>query len=171
MTRLLSLVCFAALIGCAATAGTASYEGMQGDYLHSAPVDTGVGSAVGNDPSSPNPGANGVNGAVLDRAAFVRAVLRENPSIEIGSAGLARRARASSSGNWCAFEDPMVELGLAPLSDRSVEKRRSGTRSASVRSFSWFGKRSLEASAAAADSGRLQERLRGDASGARADRR
>ena len=113
--RLLSLVFFAAPIGCAATA-----------------------LAVEHSPQ----------GAVLDRAAFVRAVLRANPSIESARQGWrAALGRVRQAG---AFEDPMVDVGLAPLSIGS-SKASLGYEVGISQKLPWFGKRSLEVSAAAAE--------------------
>jgi cobalt-zinc-cadmium efflux system outer membrane protein len=156
MTRLvlLSLVCFAAPIGCAATAGSAASTGMQADYRSSL-----VSTAPG---PTPAPGANvavhdddhghdhgrGPDGAVLDRAAFVRAVLRANPSIESARQGWrAALARVRQAG---PFEDPMVELGVAPLSIGS-SRASLGYELGISQKLPWFGKRSLEASAAASE--------------------
>ncbi|HEX7672283.1 MAG TPA: TolC family protein, partial [Polyangiaceae bacterium] len=161
MTRLcfLSLVCFAAPIGCAATAGSASYGGMQADYRHSL-ASSAPGSAPGPAPgSAPTPAVDpddehghehgrGQDGAVLERATFVRAVLRANPSIEAARQGWrAALARVRQAG---AFEDPMVDLGVAPLSIGS-SKASLGYEVGISQKLPWFGKRSLEASAAAAE--------------------
>src|SRR5688500_6963955 len=58
--------------------------------------------------------ANVVAGSVLHRAAYVRAVLQSNPSVESARHGI--RAALARAGQTGTFEDPMVELGLAPLS-------------------------------------------------------
>src|SRR5262249_11381263 len=89
-----------------------------------------------------------LNGPVLERAAFVRAVLHANPSIESARQGYrAALARVTQSG---AFEDPMVDLGVAPLSIGS-SKARFGYEVEISQKLPWFGKRSLASSAAAAE--------------------
>ena len=78
---------------------------------------------------------------MLDRAVYVRAVLRRNRSIE--SARQAWRgaiARVRQSG---AFEDPMVTLEVAPLSIGSSSARFGWTGMVSQR-LPWPGKLSLE---------------------------
>ncbi|MGO9835003.1 MAG: TolC family protein [Polyangiaceae bacterium] len=82
-----------------------------------------------------------LSGPVLDRAAYVRAVLRRSRSIE--SARQAWRgaiARVRQSG---AFEDPMVALEVAPLSIGSSSARLGWTGMVSQR-LPWPGKLSLE---------------------------
>src|SRR5689334_2711095 len=55
-----------------------------------------------------------VRAPVLGRDAFVRAVLERNPTLEAARHGFrAAVARVRQSG---AFDDPMLELGVAPLS-------------------------------------------------------
>lgn len=54
-----------------------------------------------------------LSGPVLDRAAYVRAVLRRSRSIE--SARQAWRAAIARVRQAGAFEDPMVSLEVAPL--------------------------------------------------------
>src|SRR3954466_13906814 len=65
---------------------------------------------------APVPGVERALGAghVLERAQFVREVLRRNPSLESAQSGFrAALARLRQAGT---FEDPMVEVGVAPLS-------------------------------------------------------
>jgi outer membrane protein TolC len=84
----------------------------------------------------------------LDRAAYVRAVLRENPGIEAARQGWrAAVARIRQAGR---LEDPMVDVGFAPLSIGSSEAR-FGYEVSVTQKLPWFGKRSLEADAAAAE--------------------
>jgi outer membrane protein, heavy metal efflux system len=144
MLRLLSLLCFAAPIGCGATAGTASYGSLHADYQRSLPPASASGSTGGSNPALERTS----NARVLDRAAFVRAVLRQNPSIESARQGWrAALARVRQAG---AFEDPMVDLGLAPLSIGS-SNARVGYEVGVSQKLPWFGKRSFEAAAAAAE--------------------
>ena len=84
---------------------------------------------------------------VLERAAFVRAVLQRNPSIEAARLGWrAALARARQAG---ALEDPMIDLGVAPLSIGSAEAPFGFAASLSQK-LPWFGKRALESAASAA---------------------
>jgi cobalt-zinc-cadmium efflux system outer membrane protein len=127
------------LLGCAATAGNTSYETARAEYAHSA-------SATAQ--SVPNDRAIGLEAAVLDRRAYVRAVLERNPSLESARQGWrAALSRVSQSGS---FEDPMLDLGVAPLSIGS-SKAPLGYEVGISQKLPWFGKRGLEASAAAAE--------------------
>jgi len=93
-------------------------------------------------------GGRELSGAVLERAAFVRAVLKNNPTIESARQGVAAaRARVRQSG---VFEDPMVDVGVAPLSIVS-SKAPFGYELAVSQKLPWFGKRSLETAMASAD--------------------
>jgi outer membrane protein, heavy metal efflux system len=84
----------------------------------------------------------------LERSAFVRAVLDANPSLEMGrSAVQAARARARQAG---AFEDPMLELGLAPLSIAAPDVP-VGYELMISQKLPWFGKRRLELALADAE--------------------
>lgn len=123
--------------GCGA-AGSTSYERLSTAYDHpaqQAPMDH-------TDPAS------SVDGPALDRARFVQAVLRRNPSIE--SARQAFRAALSRVRQAGAFEDPMVDLGVAPLSFGS-SRARVGYQVGISQRLPWFGKRGLEAAAAEAE--------------------
>jgi len=85
---------------------------------------------------------------VLGRAAFVNAVLRRNPTIESARHGWsAALARVRQAGT---LEDPMIDLGIAPLSIGSAEAPFGFEASVSQK-LPWFGKRSLEAAARAAE--------------------
>jgi outer membrane protein, heavy metal efflux system len=86
--------------------------------------------------------------AVLERSAYVRAVLRANPSIEAARQGWrAALARERQAG---AFEDPMIDLGMAPLSIGSSSARFGYELGISQR-LPWFGKRALERDVMAAE--------------------
>jgi outer membrane protein, heavy metal efflux system len=86
-------------------------------------------------------------GPVLDRAEYIRAVLRSNPTIESARQGWrAALSRVKQSGT---FDDPMVDLGVAPLSIGS--RAPFGYELMISQHLPWFGKRSLEASAATAE--------------------
>jgi cobalt-zinc-cadmium efflux system outer membrane protein len=127
------------LSACATTAGSASYETSRAEYDHSIS-------------HAPRPGrddvAVGLKGAVLDRRAYVRAVLDRNPTVESARQGWrAALSRVQQSGT---FEDPMIDLGLAPLSIGS-SKARFGYQVQISQRLPWFGKRGFEASAAAAE--------------------
>jgi outer membrane protein TolC len=137
-------VCLAAPLGCAATAGSASFQGIPANSQSSPAASAASVSA----PAKTLPAGRDESGAVLDRAGFVRAVLRANPSIESARQGWrAALARVRQAG---AFEDPVVELGMAPLSMGS-SKAPLGYEVGISQKLPWFGKRSLEASAAAAE--------------------
>ncbi|HEX4476577.1 MAG TPA: TolC family protein [Polyangiaceae bacterium] len=140
--RLLSLVWIAAPFGCATTAGTASYGRLHAAYERSL-------SSEDSRSTTSNSSIERLSHApTLDRAAFVRAVLRQNPSIESARQGWrAALARVRQAG---AFEDPMVDLAIAPLSIGS-SNARAGYEVGISQKLPWFGKRTFEASAAAAE--------------------
>jgi cobalt-zinc-cadmium efflux system outer membrane protein len=117
------------LLGCATT-GAESYDSMR------AAADRGVA----DDRQQAEDDAS-LSGSVLDRAAYVRAVLRRSRSIESArQAWRAAIARVRQSG---AFEDPMVTLEVAPLSIGSSSARFGWTGMVSQR-LPWPGKLSLE---------------------------
>jgi outer membrane protein, heavy metal efflux system len=127
------------LPACAGTAGSSHYEAVSASYERSA-------SALMARGASQQDGLP--RGQVLERAAFVRAVLARNPSIESARQGWhAALGRERQAG---AFDDPMVELQLAPLSVPS-SKAPLGYEVMVSQMLPWFGKRSLDASAAAAE--------------------
>lgn len=125
------------LAGCA-TAGSASYDPLRADYDRAA---------------SPRPAEQAEDeralvGSVLERAAFVRAVLHRNPTIESSrQAWRAALARVRQSG---AFEDPMVDVSIAPLSIASSRVRFGANVGISQR-LPWFGKRGLDSAVASAE--------------------
>jgi outer membrane protein, heavy metal efflux system len=139
--------CSFVLGGCATTAGSARYESLSADVGHSLA------------PSAPAR-AELARATQLDRAAFVRAVLASNPSIESArQSWRAALARVRQSGS---FDDPMVELELAPLSIAS-SKAPLGYQAMVSQRLPWFGKRSLDAAVAAAEA----EAVKSDFEGAR----
>ena len=92
--------------------------------------------------------ASGLQSPALDRRAFVRAVLERNPTIESARQGWrAALSRISQAGT---FDDPMIDLGVAPLSFDS-SKAPFGYEMGVSQHLPWFGKRGLEVSAAAAE--------------------
>ncbi len=103
---------------------------------------TASGFASTADDSAGSPAADqALNGPVLDRSAYVRAVLDRSRSIESArQAWRAAIARVRQSG---AFEDPMVTLEVAPLSIGSSSARFGWTGMVSQR-LPWPGKLSLE---------------------------
>ena len=126
------------LFGCATTAGGASHQTARTDYDHSGAAPRSV----------PSDTTLGLKASALDRRAYVRAVLERNPSIESARQGWrAALSRVSQAG---AFEDPMIDLGIAPLSIGS-SKAPLGYEVGITQKLPWFGKRGLEASAAAAE--------------------
>src|SRR5450631_1231302 len=94
-----------AVSGCATTAGSGSCETSSGDYARCA-------SHTSRPPR--DDAAIGLNAVALERRAYVRAVLERNPTIESARQGWrAALSRVQQSGT---FEDPMIDLGVAPLS-------------------------------------------------------
>jgi outer membrane protein TolC len=123
--------------GCAARGG--EYEPARVATLD-APGPTGDAPASGEDAALTAP--------VLDRASYVRAVLRRNPSVEAARAGWrAAVAREKQAGT---LADPTIGVELAPLSLGSGSARLGYVVEVSQR-LPWPGKRSLEASAARAE--------------------
>jgi outer membrane protein, heavy metal efflux system len=85
--------------------------------------------------------AQGQEAPTLELAAYVRAVLEANPTIEAArSAERAARARVRRAG---AFEDPMIELGAAPLSFASSHGP-IGYELGISQKLPWFGTRAAE---------------------------
>ncbi len=88
-------------------------------------------------------------GPELGRAAYIRAVLHRNPSIESARQGWrAAIARVHQAG---ALEDPMVNVEVAPLSIGSSSARVGYTAMISQR-LPWPGKLSLDETVARAES-------------------
>ena len=94
-----------------------------------------------------------IQGSTLDRAQFVRAVLEQNPSLESGRQAV--RAAAARGRQAGVFDDPMVDLGLAPLSLGS-SKAPVGYEVTLSQRLPWFGKRALEATQANAETAAAQ---------------
>jgi cobalt-zinc-cadmium efflux system outer membrane protein len=117
------------LLGCATT-GTESYDAMRAE------PDRGVA-----DERQQAQDDASLSGPVLERTAYVRAVLRRNRSIE--SARQAWRAAIARVHEAGAFEDPMVTLEVAPLSIGSSNARFGWNGMVSQR-LPWPGKLSLE---------------------------
>jgi cobalt-zinc-cadmium efflux system outer membrane protein len=125
------------LLGCSASAGSATYRSLQSTYPRSEPLST-----------SPAEDTRLLSGPALERASFVRAVLERNPSIEAARQGWrAALARLRQAGT---LEDPMLDVSVAPLSIASSEARL-GFEATLSQKLPWWGKRSLEASASAAE--------------------
>jgi cobalt-zinc-cadmium efflux system outer membrane protein len=104
--------------------------------------------SVSREPAPAATATDRLRGPVLDRAAYVREVLRSNPSIESARHGWrAAVARVRQAG---ALDDPMLEVGLAPLSITS-SRAPLGYDVALRQRLPWFGKRSLEGSVALAE--------------------
>lgn len=140
--RLLSLIWIAAPFGCAATASSTSSGTLHAEYGYPLP-------ARASESTTSNAALEPLSNApALDRSAFVRTVLRQNPSVEAALQGWrAALARVRRAG---AFEDPMVDLGIAPLSIRS-SNARAGYEVGISQKLPWFGKRAVETAAAAAE--------------------
>jgi outer membrane protein TolC len=89
-----------------------------------------------------------VRAPLLEREDFVRAVLERNPMLEAARHGMrAAAARVRQAGN---FEDPMVDLGVAPLSI-APSRAAVGFEVGVSQKLPWFGKRGLETAASQAD--------------------
>jgi outer membrane protein TolC len=87
-------------------------------------------------------------GPVLERAAYVRAVLHRNRSLEAArQAWAATLARSRETG---VLDDPMIEGGIAPLSIGSSTARFGWEGTISQR-LPWPGKQSLDEAAARAE--------------------
>jgi len=128
-----------ALCGCATSIGRASYPSSP-----AAQPQLPAASALNRAPDS---GAL-LHAAVLDRPSYVRAVLAHNPTIEAARQGVrAALARVRQTGS---FEDPMLDLGIAPLSLGSA-RAPFGYEVGLSQRLPWFGKRGLETSAASAE--------------------
>lgn len=143
-----AIVGFVFLNGCAATAGTAASGSLQADYDRALPAreSSPERPLISTATTGQAPGAGAE--PALARASYVQAVLRSNPSIESARQGWrAALARVRQAG---VFDDPMVDLGIAPLSIGSSEAR-VGYEVGISQKLPWFGKRSLEASVAAAE--------------------
>jgi outer membrane protein, heavy metal efflux system len=92
--------------------------------------------------------ANTPHGAVLNRAEYVRAVLQNNPTIEAARQG--RRAALARVRQAGSLEDPMIDVGVAPLSIGS-SKAPLGYEIAVSQKLPWFGKQSLEEATSTAE--------------------
>ncbi|HEX8796098.1 MAG TPA: TolC family protein [Polyangiaceae bacterium] len=122
----------------ATSACSGSYAAMREDVDRAAPP---VQSAQADDERT-------LSGPVLDRAAYVRAVLHRNTSIEAARQGWrAAVARVRATGT---LDDPTVDLGLAPLSVGSSSAPLGWTASISQR-LPWPGKLGFEESVAKAE--------------------
>jgi outer membrane protein TolC len=110
--------------------------------------------------STPSSGASDVEGApsvsdeavlagpVLERAAYVRAVLHRNRSLEAArQAWTAALARSRETG---VLDDPMIDLGIAPLS-MGASNVRVGWEATISQRLPWPGKLSFDEAAARAD--------------------
>ena len=145
--RALAVALASLVVGCATT-GRDSYVALRSDVDHADVVDT---RAQAEDERA-------LNGPVLERAAYVRAVLRRNPSIEAARHGWrAAVARVRQSG---ALEDPMVSLEVAPLSIGSSTARLGYTAAISQR-VPWPGKLGFEESLARAEAGAARSDFEG----------
>jgi outer membrane protein TolC len=123
-------------MGCVTT-GIESYDSMRAE------ADRGVP-----DPRRQAGDDAALGAPVLERAAYVHAVLRRNRSIESArEAWRAAIARVRQSGT---FDDPIVTLEVAPLSIASSSARLGYTGMVSQR-LPWPGKQSLEESVAKAE--------------------
>jgi len=127
-------------LGCAATTGRMSYDTGYDDYSR-------LAGQPERQPDARATGSGIAGGEVLDRAEYVRAVLQSNPSIE--SARQSWRAALAHVRQAGSFDDPTVDLGIAPLSIGSHAP--VGYEVAVSQHLPWFGKRSLDAAATAGE--------------------
>jgi cobalt-zinc-cadmium efflux system outer membrane protein len=135
------------LAGCA-TAGRGSSNAMHTEVDRAGVVDA---RAQGEDEQA-------FRGPELRRAAYVRAVLDRNPSIESARQGWrAAIARVRQTG---ALEDPMVNVEVAPRSIGSSSARLGYTAMISQR-LPWPGKLSLDEAVAKAESDATQSDFEG----------
>jgi cobalt-zinc-cadmium efflux system outer membrane protein len=131
------------LVGCVAvggcaTSGQGSYESLRSEVDRTAFVS----------PHARAEDDRGLDGPFLERAVFVRAVLQRNPTIDAArSAWRGAVARVRQSGS---LEDPMVDLGLAPLSAFASNVPLGYSATISQR-LPWPGKLSLDAEMARAE--------------------
>jgi outer membrane protein, heavy metal efflux system len=126
------------LAGCATTTGRGTDDAMRIESEHA---------SVEDEPQLAEDD-HVLDGPVLERAAYVRAVLRRNRSIEAArQSWRAAIGRVRQSG---AFEDPMVSVEVAPLSIGSSTARFGYTAMISQR-VPWPGKLALEESVARAE--------------------
>ena len=145
--RALAVALAPLFVGCATT-GSDSYVALRSDVDHAAVVDQ---RAQADDERA-------LSGPVLERAAYVRAVLRRNPSIDSARHGWrAAVARVRQSG---VLEDPMVTLEVAPLSLGSSSARLGYTAAISQR-VPWPGKLGFEESIARAEAGAARSDFEG----------
>jgi cobalt-zinc-cadmium efflux system outer membrane protein len=126
------------MMGCAATGHDAYGPTAAG-------VDQG---SMEDDPGSPAEDDRVLTGPVLERAAYVRAVLHRNRSIE--SARQAWRAAVGRARQTGSLEDPMVTVEAAPLSIGSSRARFGWDAMISQR-LPWPGKLALDESVAHAE--------------------
>jgi cobalt-zinc-cadmium efflux system outer membrane protein len=126
------------LMGCA-TAGRDAYGQREPEV---------AGGATDEAPGSPTDDDRVLSGPVLERGAYVGAVLHRNRSIE--SARQAWRAAMGRARQTGALEDPMVNVEVAPLSIGSSSARFGWTAMISQH-LPWPGKLALDESVAHAE--------------------
>src|SRR5690242_12890723 len=91
---------FVPALACSTTAGSASYSALHAEYARSE-TKASAPSSIERDVTV---------GSVLDRADFIQAVLKHNPTIESARQGW--RAALSRVGQAGTFDDPMVDVGV-----------------------------------------------------------
>ncbi len=132
-----ALAVFALLTASCTSSGGPSYDALRSDAELARPR---VADTVGDD--------RALKADALDRAAFVRAVLHRNPSIE--EARFAWRSAVARVRQAGALPDPAVSLGIAPLSVASSSTPVGYDVGVSQR-LPWPGKLAFEESAAKAN--------------------
>jgi cobalt-zinc-cadmium efflux system outer membrane protein len=135
--RVVSFLTLTLMTACAST-GATSYDTLRAD----------VDRTRVKDDRSRAEDDQALRAPTLDRAAFVRAVLHRNPSIEAARAGWrAAVAHVRSSGT---FDDPMVSVAIAPLSITASDVP-FGWQGMISQTLPWPGKLSLDESIAKAE--------------------
>ncbi|MEO8177481.1 MAG: TolC family protein [Deltaproteobacteria bacterium] len=123
--------------GCSASVGNVTHSTLQDPY------DRAQAPEVASKEAS-----HVLDGTVLQQTAFVAAVLQRNPTIEAAWHGW--RAALAKQHQAGALEDPMIDLGVAPLSIGS-SAAPFGYEASLSQKLPWFGKRALDRAASGAD--------------------
>ena len=137
MSKVVAGVLAAWLCGCAST-GVGSYDALQAEVDRAGIADR---RAAAEDDDA-------LRGPVLERATYVRVVLRRNPSVESARQGWRAAVARVRQAGW--LDDPMMALEVAPLSIGSSTARFGYTAAVSER-LPWPGKLALDESVARAE--------------------
>ena len=137
MSRAAPAALLVALASCA-SAGGPSYDSLHAD------VDNAARAELRSAPDD----ERALTGPSIDRPAYIKAVLDRNPSVE--EARMAWRAAVARARQSGAPDDPMVTLGIAPLSIGS-SSAPLGYSAEIAQRLPWPGKLAFEESAARAE--------------------